>query len=84
MNFDMKKIRKQYSFGKMNTERPTNGDSSDISSKVKLATVWTTAPFSIATTPRCRGGCYSFTWITPLYPYLIILSVKQGSIKYRF
>ena len=26
------------------------------------------APFSIATTPRCRGGRYSFTWITPLYP----------------
>ena len=20
------------------------------------------APFSIATTPRCRGGCYSFPW----------------------
>ena len=25
------------------------------------------APFSIATTPRCKGGCYSFTWIVPLY-----------------
>ena len=26
------------------------------------------APFSIATTPRCRGGHYSFPWIAPLYP----------------
>ena len=24
--------------------------------------------FSIATTPRCREGCYSFPWIAPLYP----------------
>ena len=32
------------------------------------------APFSIATTPRCRGGRYSFHWIAPLYrryvPYI--------------
>ena len=26
------------------------------------------APFSIATTPRCRGGRYSFPLIAPLYP----------------
>ena len=26
------------------------------------------APFSIATTPRCRGGRYSFPRISPLYP----------------
>ena len=25
-------------------------------------------PFSIATIWRCREGCYSFHWITPLYP----------------
>ena len=25
------------------------------------------APFLIATTPMCRGGCYSFPWIAPLY-----------------
>ena len=25
------------------------------------------APFSVATTQRCRGGCYFFPWITPLY-----------------
>ena len=26
------------------------------------------APFSIASTPRYRGGRYSFPWIAPLYP----------------
>ena len=43
-------------------------------------------PFSIATTPRFRGRCYSFPWIAPLYldPYLIMLSVKQGSTKSYF
>ena len=29
------------------------------------------ALFSIATTPRCRGGYYSFPWIAPLYPWYI-------------
>ena len=33
------------------------------------------APFSLATTLRCRGGHYSFPWIAPLYLYLIMLSV---------
>ena len=44
------------------------------------------APFSIATTSRCRGGHYSFLWIAPLTldAYLIMLSVKQGGIKYYF
>ena len=28
-------------------------------------------PFSIATTPRCRGGHYSFPWIAPLYPWYV-------------
>ena len=39
--------------------------------KVKLATLVEgdpKAPFSIATTPRCRRGHYSFHWIAPLYP----------------
>ena len=27
------------------------------------------APFSIATTLRCRGGRYSISWIAPLYPW---------------
>ena len=38
----------------------------------KLATVVEgdqKAPFSIATTPRCRGGRYSFLWIAPFYPW---------------
>ena len=38
---------------------------------IKLATVVKgdpKAPFSIATTPKCWGGCYSFPWIAPLYP----------------
>ena len=25
-------------------------------------------PFSITTTPRCKGGRYSIPWIAPLYP----------------
>ena len=25
-------------------------------------------PFSIATTSKCREGCYSFPWIAPLDP----------------
>ena len=42
--------------------------------------------FSIATTLRCRGGCYSFPWIAPLTLdlYLIMLSVKQWGIRYHF
>ena len=42
--------------------------------KVKLATVVEgnpMAPFSIATTPRCRGGGYSFPWIVPLNPWSV-------------
>ena len=44
------------------------------------------AHFPIATTQRCRGEHYSFPRITPftLDPYLIMLSVKQGGIKYHF
>ena len=38
---------------------------------VKLATIVEgdpKAPFSIATTPRCRGGRYSIPRFAPLYP----------------
>ena len=45
--------------------------SSHLSSEVKLATVVQCnqkAPFSIATTPRCRGGRYSFSLNDLLYP----------------
>ena len=57
--------------------------------KVKLATIVEgnpKAPFSIATTPMCRGGRYSFPGLLyfTLDPYLIMLSAKQGSIKYHF
>ena len=42
--------------------------------KVKLATVVKgdqKAPFSIATTPRSRGGHHSFSWIASLYPWSV-------------
>ena len=42
--------------------------------RYKLATVVEgdqKAPFSIATTPRCMGGRYSFRCITPLYPWYV-------------
>ena len=60
----------------------------EISKKVKLVTLVEgdlKAVFSIATTPRCKRGCYSFSWIVPLTldPYLIMLSVEQGSSKYH-
>ena len=43
------------------------------------------APFSIATTVRCKGGHYSIPWIASLLdPYLIVLSAKQNGIKYHF
>ena len=42
------------------------------------------ALFSIAMTPKCRGGHVFIAWIASLYPYLIILSFRQGNIKYRF
>ena len=29
------------------------------------------APFSIATTPRCRGGHYPFPWFALLYPQYV-------------
>ena len=31
------------------------------------------APFSIATTPSCKGRRYSFPWIAPLYPWSLQL-----------
>ena len=57
--------------------------------KSKLATIVEgdpKAPFSIATTPRCRGGRYFFPGLLyfTLDLYLIMLSVKQGGIKYHF
>ena len=44
------------------------------------------APFSKATTLRCRGGATPFPGLLhfTIDPYLIVLSVKQGGIKYHF
>ena len=44
------------------------------------------APFSIATTPWRRGSATQFPGLFhfTLDPYLIILNVKQGGIKYHF
>ena len=43
-------------------------------------------PISIAILPRCRGESYSFPCIAPLTLdlYFILLSFKQGGIKYHF
>ena len=43
-------------------------------------------PFSIATTPKSEGGRYSFPRLPhfTLDPFLIMLNVKQGGIKYQF
>ena len=43
------------------------------------------ALFSIATILRCREGCYSIPLLRfILDPQLVMLSVKQGGIKYHF
>ena len=44
------------------------------------------APFSIATTLKCRGKHYSFPWTAPLTLdlHLIMLRVKEGGIKLLF
>ena len=40
------------------------------------------ALFSIGTSPRCSGGCYSFIWIALLtFDSYSIMCVKQGNIK---
>ena len=45
------------------------------------------APFSTATTPRCRVGHYSFPWIAPLYPgyvsYIVVLSKQVSSTIFK-
>ena len=44
------------------------------------------APFSIATTPRCRKGATPFPGLLhfTLDPFLIMISVQQGGINYHF
>ena len=46
------------------------------------------APFSIATTLRCREGCYSFPLIATLYPWYIpyicwVLSMEVSSTIFK-
>ena len=42
-------------------------------------------PFSLAISPKCSGGRYSFPWIAQLTLDLHLdLNVKQGGIKYHF
>ena len=46
------------------------------------------APFSIATTPRCGEGCYSFIWIAPRLPliptlYSCVLSKEVSSTIFK-
>ena len=53
---------------------------------VKLATVVEgdqKAPFSIATTPRCRERHYSFPWITPLYPWYVPYITECSARRYQ-
>ena len=41
------------------------------------------APFSIATTPRDRGGYYSFPWIAPLYPRYVLYIAEFYARRYQ-
>ena len=34
------------------------------------------APFLLASTLRCWGGCYTFSWIAPLHPWSIPYNAK--------
>ena len=55
-------------------------------SKVKLATLVEgnqKAPFSIATTLMCRGGCDSFPWIAPLYPWYVAYIAECYARRYQ-
>ena len=41
------------------------------------------ASFSIATTPRCRGGRYSFHWIATLYPWYVPFIAECKARRYQ-
>ena len=54
--------------------------------KVKLVTVVEgdqKAPFSIATTPRCRRGRYAFPRIAPLYPWRVPYIAEFEARRYQ-
>ena len=44
------------------------------------------APFSIATTPRCSRGFYSFPWIAPLYPryepHIVVCKARRYQVPF--
>ena len=63
-------------------ETPSNGGSCWLT----VVEVDRKAPFSVATTRKCRGGRYSFPCISPLIhnPFLIMLNFWKGGIKYYF
>ena len=39
--------------------------------------------FPIATTPICRGECYSFTWIGPLYAWYVHFNAECKARSYH-
>ena len=52
--------------------------------KVKLVTLLEgdpKAPFSIATTPRCRGGHYSIPWNVYVFKYKNVLTIQKNNFK---
>ena len=64
----------RYNTKQSDDEAPVMLELWGIRSKVKLATVVEgdqKTLFSIATTPRCRGGRYSFPRIAPLNPWYV-------------
>ena len=40
------------------------------------------APFSITTTPQCKGGRYSIPWIAPLYPWSIPYNARWHQVPF--
>ena len=63
---------------------------SPLAKRLKLATIDegdSKTLFSTATTPVCREGCYSFSWIAPLYSWSIlyntVLSKEESSTIFR-
>ena len=41
------------------------------------------APFSIATTPRCRGGWYSIPWFATLYPWSLLYNAECWARRHQ-
>ena len=55
-------------FGKVWTSLSPSAIGSIVSNLATLVEGDPKAPFSMATTLRCKGGRYFFRWIAPLYP----------------